>query len=361
MRLAACLLSGSILWAHSDTKPIVVQIETPHSDPSAIKMPPLEDFLKANSILTAPTTLPNLPSAATAPAPAPAHLSPSVSSGITRAPKTYKPTTDVVLDANAAKALKLSQDFMAQSNDPVQGRDGVILYTYGVGLPTIICAPGHLCTVELEPGEDLTDKQISDESRWDLLFASSGKEAETRTLIMVRPHDPGLDANLVLTTRRRVYYLRLISKPRDYMARISFQYPGMINGASWSEYKQQQSEHEDARKEEKRAETIVRPGFYCSPDSGYRFKGPKLYWHPISACDDGKSTTYITLPDVVRTMGSPVFVVRGPEKGDKGLQPANYDVQDTTLVIHRLFYKGALITGTGKSKHELQVISPRAN
>jgi P-type conjugative transfer protein TrbG len=357
MRLSICLLA-SMLWAQTDTKPIVVQIETPHADPNTVKMPPIEDFLKANAILAAPTTLPNVPPVLTAPTSTPS--SPPVSSGLTRAPKTYHPTTDVTLDANAAKALTLSQDFMARPNDPVQGKDGVILYSYGAGLPTVVCAPGHLCTVELEPGEILTDKHISDESRWDLLFTSSGKDADTRPLIMVRPFDPGLDANLVLATNRRIYYLRLISKPHDYMARVSFQYPGMASNASWTEYKQQQSEHADAKKEEK-AEATVRPGFYCSPDSGYRFKGPKLYWHPISACDDGKGTTYITLPDVVRTMGSPVFMIRGPEHGDKGLKPVNYDVQDTTLVVHRLFYKGALITGTGKAKQELQVISPRAN
>jgi P-type conjugative transfer protein TrbG len=360
MRPALCLFAAT-LWAQSDTKPIVVQIEPPRgADQAPLKMPPIEDFVKANALLTAPTqtTLPNLQP--TAPESSAASGAPT--NGLARAPKTYKPTIDVPLDTNAAKALRLSQEYMDRPNDPVQGRDGALLYTYGAGVPTIVCAPGHLSTIELEPGETLNDKaQLSDETRWDLLFASIGKDEGARSLIMLRPHDSGLDANLVVATNRRIYYLRLLSKVHDYMARVSFQYPGTASQSSWADYRQQQTEQEASRKEEKKQESVVRPGFYCSPDSGYRFKGPTLYWHPLSACDNGKDTTYITLPDVVRTMGSPVFMVRGPEHGDKGLQPANYDVQDTTIVIHRLFYKGALITGTGKSKRELQVISPRAN
>jgi len=37
--------------------------------------------------------------------------------------------------------------------------------------------------------------------------------------------EAGLDTNLLITTDRRAYYLRLISKPEDYVARVAFAYP----------------------------------------------------------------------------------------------------------------------------------------
>ena len=44
-------------------------------------------------------------------------------------------------------------------------------------------------------------------------------------MIILKPQMPGLDTNLLITTDRRAYYLRLISKPEDYVARVAFAYP----------------------------------------------------------------------------------------------------------------------------------------
>ena len=46
-------------------------------------------------------------------------------------------------------------------------------------------------------------------------------------------------------------------------------------------------------------------------------------------------------------------------KGPNGLEPVNYDVHNTTYVAHRLFYKAALISGSGKHSRVVYIISPR--
>ncbi len=75
--------------------------------------------------------------------------------------------------------------------------------------------------MELEPGETLTSEPaIGDSVRWELLPGTSGKGTALQSLTMVKPYVSGLDTNLVLTTDKPTYYLRLISREMAYIARI---------------------------------------------------------------------------------------------------------------------------------------------
>src|SRR5207248_4767441 len=92
--------------------------------------------------------------------------------------------------------------------------------------PTLVCAPLRVCVVELENGEKLVgEPQIGDSVRWIISPATSGSGDLMTAMIVVKPKQPGLDTNLLVTTDRRAYYLRLISKPEDYVARVAFHYP----------------------------------------------------------------------------------------------------------------------------------------
>lgn len=51
----------------------------------------------------------------------------------------------------------------------------------------------------------------------------------------VEAHISGLDTNLLIATDRRAYYLRLISKPEEYVARVAFQYPRDDNARKWQQ------------------------------------------------------------------------------------------------------------------------------
>jgi len=119
---------------------------------------------------------------------------------------------------------------------PEAGKDGRVTYTFGAGLPTVVTSPMHISIVELEPGETLTtEPAIGDSVRWELLPGTSGKGTALQSLIMVKPHVSGLDTNLVVTTDKRTYYLRLISRETDYMARIGFSYKANED-ARWTRF-----------------------------------------------------------------------------------------------------------------------------
>ena len=160
------------------------------------------------------------PPAVAVPSPAPAVPAPDL------VPPGFKPKIDVQLTKTAQDAVQISDKWIAEHNQPAVGRDGRVLYSYGAGLPTVVCAPLRVCIVELQAGEKLVgEPHIGDSIRWNLSPAMYGTGASTTSVIVLKPQGPGLDTNLLITTDRRAYYLRLLSKPEDYVARVAFAYP----------------------------------------------------------------------------------------------------------------------------------------
>ena len=118
------------------------------------------------------------------------------------------------------------KQWRGEKNPPAAGSDGRVLYSFGAGLPTVVCAPLRVCMIELQAGEKIVgEPQIGDSVRWNISPALYGTGEQATAVIVLKPQVPGLDTNLLVTTDRRAYYLRLISKPEDYVARVAFAYP----------------------------------------------------------------------------------------------------------------------------------------
>lgn len=89
--------------------------------------------------------------------------------------------------------------------------------------------------IELQAGEKIVgEPHIGDSVRWNISPAIYGTGDQATSVIILKPQTPGLDTNLLITTDRRAYYLRLISKPEDYVARVPSRIPKKIpaNGNS---------------------------------------------------------------------------------------------------------------------------------
>ena len=90
-------------------------------------------------------------------------------------PPDFKPKMDVQLTKTAEEAVQMSAKWMAEHNQPAVGHDGRVLYSYGTGLPTVVCAPLRVCMIELQSGEKLVgEPQIGDSVRWNLSPAMYG-------------------------------------------------------------------------------------------------------------------------------------------------------------------------------------------
>ena len=262
-------------------------------------------------------------------------------------PAGYKPKTDVALSPTATEAVRVSEGFRAESNPPSPGPDGRVVYTFGAGLATLVCAPLRICILELQPGEKLNgEPQIGDSLRWQITPAAYGTGIDGTPVIVVKPTAPGLDTNLLVTTDRRAYYLRLLSKPEDYVSRVAFEYPAEDNNRRWQEHMLT----ERSRQSEK-AELL--PALVTAErlNFGYDVKGGNEHIRPLRVFDDGEKT-YLQMPAEMKNREAPVLLIVGND--GKG-EVTNYRVQRQTYIVDRLFDRAHLVLGAGKKNKGLTV------
>ena len=266
------------------------------------------------------------------------------------AAKDSRPKPEVSASATASAAVTMSDRWQKTGDLPAEGKDGRVVYSEGGGLPAVVCAPLRLCIVELQTGEKLTgEPQIGDSVRWSVEPASYGSGELTTPMIVIKPKAVGLDTNLVITTDRRSYYLRLISSSQDYVARVSFDYPD-DERANWAIALQKQAQAAKEAQSDKGVKTLADSVGALNVD--YRIKGDKSI-RPILVVDDGVHT-YIQMNPAVLHREAPVLAVIGP---DGKAEMVNYRVQGSVYVVDRLFDRGRLILGSGRSARKADIIS----
>lgn len=254
---------------------------------------------------------------------------------------------DVALPPIAQAALDVHRSWLGEQHAPAAGKDGRVLYTYGAGLATVVCAPLRVCIVELEAGEKIVgEPHIGDSIRWLVSPASAGREIEETPLVVLKPKQAGLDTTLLVTTDRRAYYLRLVSKPDDYLARVAFAYPE-DEVRRW-----RAAAAEQERRRQQEAQTRIAPvesieNLYFD----YRILGSDENIRPIRVVDDGKKT-YIQMTANAAPREAPALVIVTAD----GAEMVNYRVKGDMYIVDRLFERGALILGSGKSARKAEIV-----
>jgi P-type conjugative transfer protein TrbG len=264
-------------------------------------------------------------------------------------PKDYHPKSDVPLTATALEAVRVSESWQAEKNAPSPGPDGRVMYSYGAGLPTVVCAPMRVCMIELQAGEKIVgEPHIGDSVRWIISPALYGAGEQATPVIVLKPQAPGLDTNLLITTDRRAYYLRLISKPEDYVARVSFAYPDGDN----HKWQNQIAAQQTTAKQEKHASEV--PSAMIAVEQmnfNYTIHGGDEHIRPVRVFDDG-AKTYIQMPPDLQHREAPVLLVVGNDgKGEM----TNYRVKDQTYIVDRLFDRANLVLGSGKKVQKVEI------
>ena len=257
---------------------------------------------------------------------------------------------EISLSPTALAAVRVSEKWRGEPNQPAAGPDGRVLYSFGAGLPTVVCAPLRVCIVELQAGEHIIgEPQIGDSVRWNISPAMYGAGSDATSVIVLKPTMAGLDTNLLIATDRRAYYLRLISKPEEYVARVAFQYPEDDNARKWH---QQMLEQQIAAKEAKR-DSDASPSMLAVEklNFGYRIDGANEHLRPIRVYDDG-AKTYIQMPPEIQHREVPVLLVMG---ADGRGEMTNYRVRQQTYIVDRLFDRAQLVLGSGRKSQKVEI------
>lgn len=288
--------------------------------------------------------------------PAPATTNANADSKPIGAPPDWRPP-HVVLNATAASAASVADVWESGFNLPTPGADGRVLYTFGEGMPVVVCAPLRVCTLELEAGEHIqSPPQIGDGRRWEVTPVSSGSGLNQTALLVIKPIEAGLDTDLIVPTDRRTYVVRLVSDAVRYISTVAFRYPA-DDHAKWSAFQAQQ----DAAARE--AETSEHSRCTAKPDSGtamapnaldhlyfdYKLDGDAAM-RPERVLDDGQHT-YIFYPSDNRFREVPTLMVYSNGKTEL----VNFRVDGNRYVVDRLFDKGVLILGVGKKQRKVTI------
>lgn len=264
-------------------------------------------------------------------------------------PKDLHPK-DVPLNQSEQEAVRVSEHWRAEGTPLAAGPDGRVLYSYGAGLPTVVCAPLRVCIIELQAGEKVVgEPHIGDSVRWNISPATYGTGDQATSIIVLKPQSPGLDTNLLVTTDRRAYYLRLISKSDDYVARVAFAYAEDDSAHKWQQ--QMAAQRAQEKLEHRSAETPAAIVVADKLNFDYRIKGGDDNVRPRRVFDDG-AKTYIQMPAEIQHREAPVLLVIG--KDGKG-EMTNYRVRDQIYIVDRLFDRANLVLGSGKKAQKVEI------
>lgn len=257
----------------------------------------------------------------------------------------YLSRENPVLSADEKAALALAEKWQNSEEIPAfSGRNGAIRYVFGSRSPRIICAVFRVCDLALQPGERVRTIRLGDTGRWTVELASSGTGVIETQHLLIKPQDSGLDTNLVITTDRRVYHLRLVSHRTEYMPYVAFTYPEEAF-AKWDTVLQEE-------RREREEQILPATGEYLGDLSfNYRITG-SAPWKPARVYNDGNRTV-IQMPGDLDRKEQPVLIVAG--EGKDGEQ-AYYRMHKDRYIVDTVFRKAVLVSGTGRSRQEVTII-----
>lgn len=252
------------------------------------------------------------------------------------------PGRNLRLTPKERRGVYYGKQWANNTDVPARGEDGSIVFVFGATLPSVVCAPLFVCDLALQPGEVVNDINIGDGVRWQITPATQGAGATLVTHVMIKPTDIGLKTNLVITTDRRAYTIKLVSRRKDWMPRVSFFYPEEPE-AKWSAFRAQQ---ENLREASLTAEPVENA---ANLDFAYEIYGDRPRWRPVRVYTNG-AKTYIQFPRGVAHGDLPALVALGDDGGlfsEPSKQLVNYRYVYGRFEVDKVLDRAMLISGVG--------------
>lgn len=224
---------------------------------------------------------------------------------------------------------------------------GAQVYPFSEGtIFQVYAAPGLVTDIMLQPGENLVAVASGDTARWVIGDTMSGSGEGKQTHVLVKPVSAGLLTNLVITTDRRAYHIRLVSTSATALSSMRWTYP--------------QDELLALRRkaEATQAAAPVATGLAIEQlHFNYAIGGDRPPWRPLRVFDDG-SKTYVEFPaSLANGEAPPLFVVGADGKAEL----VNYRLRDRFYIVDRIFDAAELRLGLKKQQIvRIDRVSPSA-
>lgn len=225
--------------------------------------------------------------------------------------------------------------------------NGAQVYPYTEGTIFLAyAAPGLVTDIVLQPGESLIAVASGDTARWTIGDTTSGSGETKQTHVLVKPFSGGLVTNLVITTDRRAYHVRLVSTAATALSSMRWTYP--------------QDELLALRRkvEAERAAAPVAAGLSIEAlHFNYAISGDKPAWRPLRAFDDGQKTYVEFAASLASSEAPPLFLIGSDGKAEL----VNYRLSGRFYIVDRIFDAAELRLGLKKQQVvRINRVSPSA-
>ncbi len=282
-----------------------------------------------------------------------AKVEPQPPSAERRGPPPLKPLDgpQAPLTRKERRGVAYGRQWAGNADMPARGEDGGVVFVFGATVPTVVCAPLYVCDLVLQAGEAVNDLNVGDSVRWQITPATQGTGEATITHVMIKPTDVGLTTNLVITTNRRAYSIKLVSRAEDWMPRVAFSYPDDAR-AAWQAYGQARGAREDA------AAATVQPDGAAEFHFDYAISGDSPSWRPIRGFASG-AKTYIEFPRGIGAGELPTLVALADDGGlftEPSKQLVNYRFVHGRFEVDKVLTRAALISGVGRDQIEVRIV-----
>lgn len=257
---------------------------------------------------------------------------------------------NVPLSPKERLGVKYGRQWANNPDVPARGEDGGATFVFGSTLPVVVCAPLYVCDLRLQESEVVNDINIGDGVRWQVTPATQGSGANITTHVMIKPTEIGLVTNLVITTDRRAYTIKLVSREKDWMPSVSFFYPEAAQN-EWSRYRTRQEGLREASQAAAPVDTAPNPDFV------FDVSGDSPPWRPTRVYSNG-AKTYIQFPRGVAHGDLPVLVALADDGGiftEPSKQLVNYRYVEGRFEVDRVLDRAALISGVGWDQVKVKI------
>lgn len=213
---------------------------------------------------------------------------------------------------------------------------GAQVYPYSEGtIFQAYAAPGLVTDIVLQPGEGLVAVASGDTARWVIGDTTSGSGETRQTHVLVKPFAEGLVTNLVITTDRRAYHVRLVSTSGTALSSMRWTYP------------QDDLLALQRKAEAERVSAPVAVGLSVEQlHFDYEISGDRPAWRPLRAFDDGQKT-YVEFPASLGASEAPPLFLIG---ADGKAELVNYRLSGRFYVVDRIFDAAELRLGFKKQE-----------